>query len=300
MDSSLDMREASAGSPARPCAVRSEGSIGVRRFAPTRCDPFPVAPRWKRLARVRTILHALLGLEFAFEAIAAAVARLACSAQSQTRGFAKACDGNPGAGAPLRRRPRPPRRPRRRFFLPAASLAIAPATVRRVRVGEDARSPLRSRLRHSPRNLRRISPSANCACASAGSSECSLARLDCGLRGILRDENRFRGRLRSGYWQWSAQARQCFFCFFLPVRAAESFRGDREPLHGVLISFGFLFDDTELPGDHRVAGALIQLGKFCFCVGAVLRFANTRLNLPPISHGGHCSSRLCDRPRKGM
>lgn len=122
----------------------------------------------------------------------------------------------------------------------------------------------------------------------------------CGLRGVLRHKNWFRGGLRSWYWQWSSQARQCFFCFFLPVRATESFRGDRKPLHGVLISFGFLFDDTELPGDHRVAGALIQLGKFRFCVGAVLRFANTRLNLPPISHGGHCSSRVRSRPTKPM
>ena len=145
-----------------------------------------------------------------------------------------------------------------------------------------------------------ISPSARRACASPGSWEWSLAGLDADSARCCVRDSAPRSAYAPGAGNGRAQARQRFFCFFLPVRAAETLRGDREPLHGVLISFGFFFDDAELPGNHRVVRALIKLGKFRFCVGAVLRFADTRLNLPPVSHGGHCSSRLRDRPTKGM
>jgi hypothetical protein len=170
------MREASAGSPARPCAVRSEGSIGaagsLRALRSISCWG---AAETADAGSNDSARGAGLGV-----CIRGACGR-GCAAcidgADVEEEFANACDGKPGAGGPLRRRPRPPRRPRRRFFLLVASLASATAAAPCDSAPDDgADSSSVSSAESSPET----SPSANCACGSGASSECSFARLDAG------------------------------------------------------------------------------------------------------------------------
>ena len=151
MESSFAIREASAGSPARPCAVRSEGNIGSgnsicsRGSASSRAlideavgpydsfrpaDDLTFAGRafsgrapWPRAcppcACCEFWSRACCGARFTGVAVA--------SATAGAPAFVNDCEGNPGAaGPPFRRLPRPPRRPRRRFFF-IASVSAPPA-----------------------------------------------------------------------------------------------------------------------------------------------------------------------------
>jgi hypothetical protein len=97
-----------------------------------------------------------------------------------------------------------------------------------------------------------------------------------GSRGLLGGSQR--------RWNLDAEARQRFFGLLPPVGAAESLRSNRVPAPRFVFVFGFFFDRAELPRNHCVARALVKLVEFRLRVGAVLRLANARLDLPPISH----------------
>ena len=105
------MRDARAGSPARPCAVRSEGNWGAGSSA-------RVARGCSRSGGcVRSIVA---GFESAARGCGG------CGCEWVSAGATKDCFGRAGATAPpFRRRPRPPRRPRRLFFLVPSSLGAA-------------------------------------------------------------------------------------------------------------------------------------------------------------------------------
>ena len=97
---------------------------------------------------------------------------------------------------------------------------------------------------------------------------------------------RFAGSFGRRNGQLHAQSRERVRCLLLPIAAAEALRGDRVPLDGLVVSRGFLFNRSELPRNHGVAGTLEKFRKLCRRVGAVFRFADSRLNLAPVSHGG--------------
>ena len=101
---------------------------------------------------------------------------------------------------------------------------------------------------------------------------------------------RFRRGRGSGSGQFDTQARQGFFGFLFPISAAETLRGDDVPAARFFVATGFFFNRAEFPCHHRVARTLIKLGKFGWRVWAVLRLADARLNLSPISHGRDCSA----------
>lgn len=86
--------------------------------------------------------------------------------------------------------------------------------------------------------------------------------------------------------RFNTEASQRFFRFFLPLRAAEMLRGGGVPFRGLVRAAALFFDDAELPGDHGITRALIQLRKLRQRVGAGLRLANASLNLAPVAHGG--------------
>lgn len=116
------MREASAGSPARPCAVRSEGSMGggasTGACLCVSCGAGEDAGRSKGRGRERSGTGGRCA-----GARGAAAPRCAEAASVDS---VKACAGKREASAPpLRRRPRPPRRPRRRFLCAPSAEEVA-------------------------------------------------------------------------------------------------------------------------------------------------------------------------------
>ncbi len=123
-------------------------------------------------------------------------------------------------------------------------------------------------------------------------------RLIRGIWNFAQRENRSRlftflrpgcGRLsagcRAGNRQGETQPRERFFGFLFPIGTAKALSGDCVPAPRFLVVLGLLFDCGELPRHHSVASTVEKLGKLCVCVGAIFRFADPRLDLPPISHG---------------
>src|ERR1700675_639775 len=102
----------------------------------------------------------------------------------------------------------------------------------------------------------------------------------------VRGGMRFAGSFGRRNGQLHAQSREGVRCLLLPIATAEALRSDRVPLHGLVVSRGFLFNRSELPRHHGVAGTLEKFRKLCRRVGTVLRFADSRLNLAPVGHGG--------------
>ena len=102
------------------------------------------------------------------------------------------------------------------------------------------------------------------------------ARFAPGARGLLAGRQRRRNL--------KPEARQRFFGLLPPVGATKSLRRNRVPVPRFVFVFGFFFDHGKLPRYHCIARALEKFVELCLRVGAVLRLADARLNLTPISH----------------
>ncbi len=90
--------------------------------------------------------------------------------------------------------------------------------------------------------------------------------------------------VRSG--KLPSQAYQGLFSFFLPVGTAEVLGCNRVPVPCLLFVLGLFFKRAEFPCDHRITGACIKIGELGGSVGAVFGFADSSLDLSPVSHVG--------------
>ena len=93
-------------------------------------------------------------------------------------------------------------------------------------------------------------------------------------------------RFRAGLRDFGAEAHKRFLGSLFPVGAAEALRSDGVPTNRFVVSSRLFLDRPKLPRHHRVARALEKLGELRGCVGAVFGFADPRLDLPPVGHGG--------------
>jgi hypothetical protein len=90
---------------------------------------------------------------------------------------------------------------------------------------------------------------------------------------------RFHGRNRG------AETSERFRNFLFPFDAAKSFAGGCIPAHGFFDVPHFLLKHTQLEGHHSIVSFFEEFREFLRGFGAVFRFANARLDLPPIGHG---------------
>ena len=82
----------------------------------------------------------------------------------------------------------------------------------------------------------------------------------------------------------STQSRQRFFCFCAPLRAAKALRCGGIPASGLGVIPSFLLPRRQLERDHRVTSALVQFRQLRRRITAGFSFANSCLDLSPISH----------------
>jgi hypothetical protein len=89
-----------------------------------------------------------------------------------------------------------------------------------------------------------------------------------------------RGRCR----ERRAQAPEGFFGFRFPFSAAKALSSGGVPSNSLIVPLRLLFDGGNFERDHGITGFRVELREFGSSVGAVLSFADARLNLTPIGH----------------
>jgi hypothetical protein len=82
----------------------------------------------------------------------------------------------------------------------------------------------------------------------------------------------------------SAQTRERFFRFRLPLRSTEPLGRGCVPSRRFGMFARFLLPLSQFKGDHGIASVFVKLRKLCSRVRARLGLADARLNLSPISH----------------